>query len=440
MSLKDELIKKAAEKMQANEKPAPQQYSPGKSWKSLVYRLLAAALYFVVLSLFRFWTTGVFLIIFFVIIGLYIFAYGPIDATGFVTWAVIIMVIFGGGGWLLVYSPWKSTITAYYNNALSSVNKVAEASQNFFSQMDCLTNPLLERCYKSGTTTVQKSRNGLELTSLSAEPSVMVGQIARVFAAVKNQGDSNATVKKMRIIAGEGKDAKIINKIDCPECANGIVGEKIMPNSKRDLTSEITIPCQKISSYPFTLNMEYEYDASAALPVDVMNSHDYNTKTANKDVFLAQPTVDSSSGPVQTSISVGIEGYQPLKGGTKNIVFARLTNLGTGSFKLNNAKLSFAPFSLTNCKVNGDSTDPTKINDPSGRSYGNEKFITISCDTSVNNVEGTKRFVATVEASYLYNVNKTASADVDQSGFDACNAATTTTIATTTTTSVPPTP
>ncbi len=441
VSVKDELIKKAQERMRENAKPAPQQYYPGNSWKGLVYRSLAAALYFAVISFFRFWATGVILVIFFVIIGLFIFAYGPTDASGFATWAVIITVVFGGGGWLFTYSPWRSTITMYYNSALGSVNKVAEASQNFMAQMDCLTNPLLERCYKTGTATAQKSRNGLEITSLSAEPSVSVGKTARVFAVVKNLGESNATVTKARIISGEGKDAVVTESIDCSECANGITGERITVNSKRDLTSEIQIPCKKISSYPYVLNMEYGYDVSAALPVDVMNAKDYVVKTDNKDVFLFQPTTDSSSGPVQASVSVGIDGMQPLKAGTKQIVFARLTNLGTGSFKLDSAKLSFTPFALANCKVNGDSTDPAKITDPSGRRYGVEKFITVSCDANITDAAGTKRFVATIEASYTYSVNKTASVDVDQSGFDGCSAvATTTTTTATTTTSSPPAP
>lgn len=431
MSEKDDIERRARYVASGGGRPVPQSFKPETPWKKILYRVILVLIYFITISFFKFWAFGWVWITIFVLIGLYIFSSGPTEPTEFVTWAVIIVVLFGGTGYLFTLSPWRGTINQYYNIALTSLNNVAEAASGFGTQLDCLTKPTLERCTKTtdaGTT--QKTRKGIEITTLSSESSVAVGKTARLFASIVNQGEADATVKSARMYGGEGKNFKVASNLQCAGCAIGITNEKIIPNSRRDLTADIATPCEKISTYPFSLNMEYEYSVGASLPVDVLNSKEYDAKTAAKEVFLTQPAADSSSGPVRASISVGVEGYQPIKGGTKNILFAKLANLGSGQFKLEGAKVSVQPsteFTISGCKVNGVSVgnDIGNLVDPSGRYYSTEKFVSLSCDMDVKDVEGQKRFIATVDAIYLYNITRSSSIELDQTDFDVCNAATT---------------
>ncbi len=141
------------------------------------------------------------------------------------------------------------------------------------------------------------------------------------------------------------------------------------------------------------------------------------------------------------SIVIGVEGYQPIKGGAKNILFAKLTNVGPGSFKLIDAKVSMQPatqFSISDCKVNGASVgnDVTNLVDPSDRYYSTEKFVSLTCNMNVADVDGQKRFVATVDADYRYNTTKSSEMSVDPAGYEACSASS----KTSTTPPVPPTP
>ncbi len=427
----NETEERAKEKQKERNQPAPEPYQPNDQWKRLLYGVLLAGVYFGTLSVFKFWTAGIAWIIVLSIIGLLIFAGAPSEAASTATTAIIIVVVVGGAGWLFTISPYRTTAQGYYNSVLTALDKMSAALQDFTTQLDCINpkNAFLERCYNpaQGSTT-QKTRKGLEISSLSAEPYVPVGKDARVFVSLKNEGDYDAAVKAAGIFAGEDKDLKTYPAagIQCSECALGIIGEKIGKNSMRNLVSVISIPCKKISSYPYGFNMEYEYGVSASMPIDVLNAKDYDSKTADKETFLTQPAADSSSGPIQASIMAGAQGFQPLKSGTKTVLFAKLTNLGTGTFKLKNAKLT-APSKLSDCRLNGEvADDPENLIDASGRSYAKEKYISISCPMDVPNTEGQKRYIATVVASYYYNVTSAASADVDQAGFDACNAATST--------------
>ncbi|MBI4167673.1 MAG: hypothetical protein HY515_01815 [Candidatus Aenigmarchaeota archaeon] len=440
MSEKDDREARARAIANRNSLPAPAEAAPaGSPWKKILYRVILVLIYFITISFFKFWLMGWLWMTAFVMIGLVIFSSGPTEPTEFVTWAVIIIVLFGGTGYLLTLSPWRGTINNYIATAMTSLNKIAEAASNFGAQLDCLTKPTLERCTnipQAGT--IQESRKGLEITTLSAESSVAVGKTARLFASIRNDGESDATVKNARMYGGSDKNFKIATNLQCAGCAIGITNEKISKNSRRELTADIAIPCEKISKFPYTLNMEYEYSVGASLPLDVLNSRDYDAKTADKEVFLTQPAADSSSGPVRASIIIGLEGSQPLKGGTKSVLFAKLNNLGSGNFKLNSAKVSVEPeteFTITNCKVNGAAVnDINNLADPSGRYYSTDKFVSVSCDIDVKDVVGQKRFVATIDATYLYNVTRSTEMELDETGFNACSATTTTTTTTSTTT------
>lgn len=432
MSEKDDIEKRARYVAGGGDRPAPPAYKPESNWQSIVYRIIAAVIYFVIFWIFRFWSANPIIVIFFVIIGLWIFADGPRDINSFVTWIVMIVVVFGGIGWLITMSPYRTTIQNYYNEILTPFTRIAEAANDvrdkFIHDYNCAVN--YNTCKPTDAATTQRTTKSLEITTLSSESSVAVGKSARLFAAIANQGEADATVKYARMYGGEGKNFKVASNLQCAGCAIGITNEKIIPNSRRDLTADIATPCEKISTYPFSLNMEYEYSVGASLPIDVLNSKDYDA-TAAKEVFLTQPAADSSSGPVRASVSVGVEGYQPVKGGTKNILFAKLTNLGSGQFKLKNAQVAVRynvthNFTLSSCKVNGVAVDdPINMIDPSGRYYGTEKFVSLSCDMDVKDVEGQKRFIATIDAAYVYNITKSASIELDQTGFDACNAAAT---------------
>lgn len=429
-----------------NNIPAPPAPAPVETpWKKILYRFALVLVYFVTISFFKFWTFGLLWVIFFSFIGLYIFASGPSETTEVVTWAVIIVVLFGGSMWLLTASPWRGTITAYVNSFATGFNKIAEAVGNLGVQLDCSlpSNVFLERCTKAPDAGVtQQTRKGLEITTLSSETSVAVGKAARLFAAIRNDGESDATVKAARMYGGAGKNFRLATNVQCAGCAIGVTNEKISKNSRRELTADIAVPCDKIPSYPYSFNMEYEYSVGASMPVDVLNSMEYDAKIADKEAFLTQPAADSSSGPVRASISVGVEGKQPVKGGTKNILFAKLTNLDSGEFTLNNAQIAVRynlthNFSLSGCKLNGVPVDnPTYITDPSRRRYSTEKFVSLSCDMGVADVEGQKRYISTVDASYTYNTTRSANMELDQSGYAECSASPTTT----STTVSPPSP
>ncbi|MBI3412460.1 MAG: hypothetical protein HY051_00060 [Candidatus Aenigmarchaeota archaeon] len=427
MSEKEDIERRARLIADRNNVPAPAPAAPVDSpWKKILYRVVLVLIYLITISIFKFWAAGWLWITVFVLIGLYLFASGPADTTQFVTWAVIIIVLFGGSGYLFTLSPWRSTINNYVASVMTSFNKIAEAAGDFTAQVDCLTKPTLERCTKipdAGTT--QKTRKGLEITTLSAETSVAVGKTARLFAAIRNEGEADAAVRTARMYGGEGKGFKSAENLQCSGCAIGITNEEIIPNARRDLTADISIPCEKISTFPYSLNIEYEYSVGASLPIDVLNSKEYDAKIADKELFLTQPAADSSSGPVRASIVVGLEGYQPIKGGTKNILFAKLNNLGSGQFRLKSAQLK-TEFNISNCKVNGAAvSDSNNLVDPSGRYYGPEKFISVSCDMNVMNVDGQKRFIATINAIYAYNITSSASMAVDETGFESCRPTTT---------------
>ncbi len=449
MVTKEELIEKFRAKQNPENRTEP---APAESpWKKILFHFALTVVYFITISYFKFWTFGLFWIIIFVLIGLWIFSLNVPGVTELVMWSVMIVVLFGGVLWVFTLSPWRATISTQVNVFMTGFNKISATIDDYKVGLDCMFNPGLERCLKTpeaGTT--QSSRKGLEITTLSSESSVSVGKTARLFAAIRNDGESDATVRSARMYGGEGRTFMMASAPVCSGCALGITNEKIIPNSRRDLTADLIIPCEKTSSFPFSLNVEYGYKVSASMPVDVLNSKEYDNKIASKEVFLSQPSASSSSGPVIASIVIGIEGYQPIKGGTKNILFAKLTNLGPGSFKLDNAKVSVQPetqFSVSNCKANGAAVgkDITNLIDPSNRYYSTEKFVSLSCDMNVSDVDGQKRFVATVDAEYLYNTTKTSEMSVDPAGYEDCSSSSKTTASSTTTSttlplSVPPTP
>ncbi|MBI1971966.1 MAG: hypothetical protein HYS53_01555 [Candidatus Aenigmarchaeota archaeon] len=446
MSEKDDNEARARYAASGGAGPRPPPPKPESNWQSIIYRVIAAVVYFLIFWFFRFWNAHPVISIFLVLVGLWIFADGPKDASSFVTWVVIIMVVFGGAGWLVNYSPWKATIQNYYNGLLTPIVGLVNAASGlpgeFQTQLNCAANP--GTCKTADIGTTQKTRKGLEITALSSESSVSVGTTARIFAALVNEGEADAVVKNARMYGGGAKNFRTASNIQCAGCAIGITNERITPNSRRDLSADISVPCERVSTYPFSLNMEYEYSVGASLPVDVINSKEYDAKTSAKEVFLTQPAADSSSGPVRAGISIGVEGYQPVKGGTKNILFAKLVNLGSGEFKLKSAKIyaTFNRTELTDCKVNGAPVDINNLADPSGRYYPPEKFISLSCTADTLNPEGQKRFIATIDAKYLYNITRSSNIELDETGFGACNstATTTSTTSTTTTTAAQPPP
>ncbi|MBI2084940.1 MAG: hypothetical protein HYT71_00320 [Candidatus Aenigmarchaeota archaeon] len=441
MVTKEELIERfrAKQNPENREEPAPAE-SP---WKKILFHFILALVYFITISWFKFWTFGLFWIIIFVLIGLWVFSINVPSVSELIMWSIMIVVVVGGILWLFTLSPWRPAINTQVNAFMTGFNKISDTIEEYKAGLDCIFNPGLERCLKTPEAgTKQSSRKGLEITTLSSESSVSVGKTARLFAAVRNDGESDAIVRSARMYGGEGRTFMMAGAPECTGCAIGITNEKIIPNSRRDLTADLIVPCEKTSSFPFSLNVEYGYKVTASMPVDVLNSKDYDDKTAAKEAFLSQPSASSSSGPVIASIVIGVEGYQPIKGGTKNILFAKLTNLGPGTFKLENAKVSVQPetqFIVSNCKINGAPVgkDITNLVDPSDRSYSTEKFISLSCDMDVKDVDGQKRFIATIDANYFYNTTRSSEMGVDPAGYDECSASSKTSTIDTT---EPPTP
>ncbi len=293
MVTKEELIAKFREKQQAQPQPASATTTESP-WKKILFHFILAIVYFITISYFKFWTFGPFLIIIFVLTGLWIFSMNVPGVSELIMYSVIIVVIFGGLLWLVTLSPWRPAINTQVNTFMTGFNKISSTIDEYKVGLDCMLNPGLERCLKTpeaGTT--QKSRKGLEITTLSSESSVSVGKTARIFAAIRNDGESHSTVKSARMYGGEGRLFMMANSLECSGCSIGTTNEKIAPNSRRDLTADLMIPCEKMSSYPFSLNMEYEYEVSASMPVDVLNSKEYDDKTVAKEVFLSQPSASS---------------------------------------------------------------------------------------------------------------------------------------------------
>lgn len=337
------------------------------------------------------------------------------------------------GYWLLASGPYAATVWKNFNDLTGPmVGNIKLQYNSFMATWKCLINPGSEICYAPSAPAATPL--GVEIKDAKTEgATIPVNAHVALFATVKNEGALAASNARVSMFGDQSKciaaGCEVPKGVECDDgtvSGNGCTYATLEPSEFKYVTATFQIEkCLRAGDYyNFNITATYGYGSNASLPVTVMSNVEYVANVEKGAQFTRQVKSAASTAPVVLSMTMGLDGQQPVKAGGRVPLLVYITNFGSGAFRLSEAQITLPEnFMLEQCSAYGQSvtaqqntlrvavaSDSTLNN----RWFKSNDYVIVRCQVNVPLVsQPTQTYNALASASYDYANSKTVTAQID---------------------------